>query len=258
MAIAEEILKPDEAGLLSAARKGDQDAFGELAGRYLRELRAHCYRMTGSLHDAEDAAQEALLKAWRGMAAFDGRSSLRMRLYTIATNVCLDSLKHSSRRVLPSSLVPAADPSAPPKPFVTEPIWLEPFPDALLPDTESNPEARYTTRERVELAFMVAIQRLAPKQWAVLLLREVMGWNARNTTKGVRLKKRCRAAEATGTDDLLDESMVAPFGQKSFEDLRLQLDLSKGFDRSVRDRDEPRHVWLHNLIPEARVEPHPR
>jgi RNA polymerase sigma-70 factor (ECF subfamily) len=175
MAISQDGLRSDQGDLLIAARAGDHEAFEVLVRGSVRELRAHCYRMLGSLHDAEDALQETLLKAWRSLGAFDGRADVRTWLYRIATNVCLDSLKHASRRVLPDSRLSPADPSEPPGAMVTEPIWLEPFPDRLLPD-DSDPEARYSTRESVELGFMVAIHRLAPKQRAVFLLRDVLGW----------------------------------------------------------------------------------
>lgn len=169
----------DELALLKAARGGDEDAFGELVEAHRAELRAHCYRMLGSLHDAEDVLQDALLHAWRGMAGFAGRSSVRAWLYSITTNAALDALRQRSRRELPVDFGPAAGAGADMADAVHDPIWLEPFPDRMLTaDLRHSPEARYEQRESIELAFMVALQGLSPLQRAVFLLREVMGFSA--------------------------------------------------------------------------------
>jgi RNA polymerase sigma-70 factor, ECF subfamily len=168
----------DEPSLLKLAADGDQVAFGELVGAYRAELRAHCYRMLGSVHDAEDALQEALLRAWRNLAGFEGRSALRSWLYSIATNTALDVARHRSRRELPVDLSPAADTGASltaPQPDLP---WLEPFPDQWL---AAEPEKSYEQRESLELAFIVALQHLPPLQRAVLLLREVLGFSAAET-----------------------------------------------------------------------------
>lgn len=140
-----------------------------------RELKAHCYRMSGSLTEAEDLVQETLIKAWKGLPAFEGRSSLKRWLYTVATRTCLDALESKKGRILQSG--PPHDPSLPPPPPVEE-AWLEPFPDAELPEAEPGPEARYTQRESVALAFLTALQLLPAKQRAVLLLRDVLGYPA--------------------------------------------------------------------------------
>lgn len=146
--------------------------------RYRRELLAHCYRMLGSLHDAEDAVQEALVRAWGGAAGFEGRSSLRAWLHAIATRVCLDQLRGARGRTLPPRYGPAArDADAPPL-HVDEPIWLEPFPDDSLPADDPGPEARYAMRESVALAFLAALQRVPPRQRAALLLCDVLGHSA--------------------------------------------------------------------------------
>jgi RNA polymerase sigma-70 factor (ECF subfamily) len=169
----------DEAALLKLARDGDEHAFGELAASYHAELRAHCYRMLGSLQDAEDAVQEALLRSWRAIGSFQGRGSVRSWLYSIATNVALDSARHRSRRELPVDFGPAAGLGSDLGPPLTEAGWLEPFPDRWLPSGAAlSPEARYEQRESVELAFVVALQHLAPLQRAALLLREVAGFSA--------------------------------------------------------------------------------
>jgi RNA polymerase sigma-70 factor, ECF subfamily len=172
-----------ERELLQAARRGDDDAFGRLAGPYRRELYAHCYRMLGSAADAEDALQETLLRAWRGLPRFEGRSSVRSWLYRIATNACLRVIERRPRRVLPVDFGPAADPHDDPAEPVTEAVWLEPYPDARLGlgGGPASPEARYEQREGVELAFIAALQHLPARQRAVLILRDVLGFSARET-----------------------------------------------------------------------------
>ena len=163
--------------LLSRAQAGDQDAFGELVGPYQRELQAHCYRILGSVQDAEDVVQETLLAAWRGLAGFEELSSVRAWLYRIATNRCLNALRDVGRRQPPP---PPQRVSGPPEPIGRgEPAWLEPYPDVLLEgiaDSSPRPEARYETRETIELAFITALQHLPPRQRAVLLLRDVLGF----------------------------------------------------------------------------------
>jgi RNA polymerase sigma-70 factor, ECF subfamily len=159
-----------------------QDEFGELAATYSAELRAHCYRMLGSVHDAEDALQEALVRAWRGIDRFEGRGSVRSWLYSIATNTALDIARHRSRRELPVDMGTSAGPGAGLDAPLTDLPWLEPYPDQwLAPGTQPSPEARYEQRESVELAFIAAVQHLPPLQRAVLLLREVAGFSAAET-----------------------------------------------------------------------------
>jgi RNA polymerase sigma-70 factor (ECF subfamily) len=167
-------------GLLRAARAGDEGAYGQLVQRYRSELQAHCYRMLGSVYDAEDALQETLLRAWRGLARFEGRSSLRSWLYTIATNTCLNQIARRPKRVLPIDYGPATDPHAGPGEPLVESVWVEPYPDDRLgiEDGLAGPEARYEMRESLELAFIAALQHLPPNQRAVLILREVLGFSA--------------------------------------------------------------------------------
>ncbi len=176
-----------ERELLGAARTGDDDAFGRLVEPYRAELQAHCYRMLGSLQDAEDALQEALLRAWRGLSRFEGRSSLRSWLYTIATNACLRAIERRPKRVLPIDYAPAADPHDGPAEPVTESVWLEPYPDEKL-GLEGGllgPDARYEQREGIELAFTAALQHLPARQRAVLILRDVLGFSARETAEAL-------------------------------------------------------------------------
>ena len=156
--------------LLTAARAGDENAFAALVEPHRRDLHAHCYRMLGSLQDAEDALQDALLRAWRGLGRFEGRASLRTWLHRIATNACLDLPKRRPARVLPIDYGPPADPHDGPGPPLTESVWVEPYPDEHL---------AYEQRESVELAFVAALQHLPASQRAVLILREVLGFSAR-------------------------------------------------------------------------------
>ena len=160
----------------------EPDSFEGLAERYRSEIQLHCYRMLGSAHDAEDMVQETLLRAWRGLAGFEGRSSFRGWLYRIATNACLDALARRSkdRRVLPQSDGAPVD-FAPLGAPANEVSWLGPYPDTALegiPDLAPGPEARYEMREAVQLAFIAALQELPPRQRAVLLLRDVLGLSA--------------------------------------------------------------------------------
>jgi RNA polymerase sigma-70 factor, ECF subfamily len=171
----------NERRLLDAARGGDEDAFARLVEPHRRALHAHCYRMLGSVPDAEDALQDALLSAWRGLPRFEGRSSLRSWLYAIATNACLRSIERRPKRVLPIDYAPAADPHDGPGEPLTESVWVEPYPDERLgiEDGLAGPEARYEQRESVELAFIAALQQLPARQRAVLILRDVLGFSAR-------------------------------------------------------------------------------
>ncbi|MGI5243768.1 RNA polymerase subunit sigma-70 [Dactylosporangium sp. CA-139066] len=165
---------------LSRARAGDDAAFGELVEPFRRELYVHCYRMLGSVQDAEDVLQETLTAAWRGLDGFGERASVRTWLYKIATNRCLNWLRDGERR--PRTVPGFAPGVVPPEPTrMLEPIWLQPIPDTLLsglPDDTPGPEARYERREAVSLAFVTAVQSLPPRQRAVLLLRDVLGYRA--------------------------------------------------------------------------------
>jgi RNA polymerase sigma-70 factor (ECF subfamily) len=187
--------------LLARARVGDEDAFRELTDPFRRELQVHIYRIVGSVHDAEDLLQETLVAAWRGLAAFEGRASVRAWLYRIATNRALDALRATRRR--PEDLQRMTERPEPTR--YAEPIWLEPYPDALLdgiPDEAPGPDARYETKEAVALGFIVGLQHLSPPQRAVLVLRDVLGYRAEEVAEMLdttahsvnNLLRRARAA----------------------------------------------------------------
>jgi RNA polymerase sigma-70 factor (ECF subfamily) len=174
-----------EGELWSRALRGDGDAFAAATGRYRRELEVHAYRMLGSAEDAEDVVQENFLRAWRRRETFRGKATLRAWLYGIATNASLDLLQRRSRRLLPQLVSEPTDPDVLPE-ASEEITWLEPYPDRLLDEVASGDDPldeAIVARETVELAFLVAIQQLPPRQRAVLLLREVIGWSARETAE---------------------------------------------------------------------------
>jgi len=199
--------------LTARARAGDQDAFRELVDPYQYELQVHCYRILGSAQDAEDALQETLLAAWRGLGDFEQRASIRTWLYRIATSRCLNALRASSRRVTMDG--PQSWPGPPQPTRLGEVPWLEPYPDLLLdelPGTEPEPAARYEATEAISLAFITALQLLPPRQRAVLVLRDVLGFStaeaagmlqttpdsAASALKRARATLAQRSADATG------------------------------------------------------------
>jgi RNA polymerase sigma-70 factor, ECF subfamily len=205
-----------ERGLLEAARRGDESAYRRLVELHRTELHAHCYRMLGSLHDAEDALQDALLRAWRGLPRFEGRSSTRSWLYRIATNACLDIIARRPKRVLPIDYAPATDPQSGPGEPITESVWLEPYPDEKLglEDGYAAPDARYERRESVELAFIAALQHLPARQRAVLILREVLGFSAREVSESLdtsvpSVNSALQRARASVDERLPDQSQQA-------------------------------------------------
>jgi RNA polymerase sigma-70 factor (ECF subfamily) len=213
--------------LLDAARQGDEEAFSRLVEPHHGELHAHCYRMLGSVHDAEDALQEAMLRAWRGLARFEGRSSLRSWLYTIATNTSLNTIEKRPKRVLPIDYGPDADPHEGPGEPVVESVWVEPYPDETLglEDGYAAPEARYEQRESVELAFIAALQNLPPNQRAVLILREVLGFSAKEAaamleTSVASVNSALQRARATVEDRLPEQSQQATLRSLGDDGLR--------------------------------------
>ena len=193
-----------EHDLLEAARAGDEDAYGALLAPYRGELHAHCYRMLGSVHDAEDALQEACCARGAGSARFEGRSSLRSWLYTIATNTCLNPIARRPKRVLPIDYGPSTDPHDGLGEPLAETVWVEPYPDETLgvEDGLAAPEARYEQRESVELAFVAALQHLPATQRAVLILREVLGFSAAEVAETLETTRRVgQQRAAAGAQD---------------------------------------------------------
>src|SRR5438067_12597278 len=222
---------PNQDQLLAAARKGDENAFARLVEPYRSELHAHCYRMLGSVHDAEDSLQDAMLRAWRGLKSFEGRSSLRSWLYTIATNTCLNAIAKRPKRVLPVDYAPATDPHAGPGEPVVESVWVEPYPDEMLgiEDGYAAPEARYEQRESIELAFVAALQHLPPNQRAVLILREVLGFTAKEVadtleTTVASANSALQRARASVDERLPDQSQQATLRALGDEELKQIVD----------------------------------
>jgi RNA polymerase sigma-70 factor, ECF subfamily len=191
----------NEHELLEAARAGDEEAFARLVKPHRNALHAHCYRMLASVPDAEDAVQDALLNAWRGLSGFEGRSSVRSWLYAIATNACLRAIERRPKRVLPIDYGPAADPHGALDEPLVETVWMEPYPDERLgiDDGLAGPEARYEQRESVELAFIAALQHLPAQQRAVLILRDVLGFSAREVAESLE-------TTPTGVDSALQRA----------------------------------------------------
>ncbi len=171
---------------LARAREGDERAFGELVGPHRPSLHAHCYRMLGSPDDADDALQDALLRAWKGIARFEGRSAPRSWLHRIATNACLDAIARRPKRVLPIDYGPPSEPGDDAEgKALDESIWVEPYPDSRLELSDSGPapDARYEEREALELAFIAALQHLPARQRGALILRDVLGYSAREVAE---------------------------------------------------------------------------
>jgi RNA polymerase sigma-70 factor (ECF subfamily) len=217
------------AELLQRARAGDRDAFTALVEPHHGELQVHCYRMLGSLQDAEDAVQETLLAAWLGLEGFEGRASVRTWLYRIATNRCLNQLRSSGRRPVTATPLPI---QAPEPTRMGEVLWLQPYPDVLLDslsDQAPGPEARYESREAISLAFITAVQLLPPNQRAALLLRDVLGYRA------------SEAAEVLGlTEDAVTNALKRA---------RATMDTARGTDRPPPSPGSPdEHALLERFV----------
>src|SRR4051794_15445788 len=211
--------------LLEAARGGDESAYQELIELHRGELHAHCYRMLGSVHDAEDALQEAMLRAWRFLPRFDGRSSLRTWLYKIATNTALDAISRRQKRELPLDLGPPSDPEDGPAMPLVEAVWVEPYPTAAIDDGAASPEARFEHRESLELAFIAAVQHLPATQRAVLILREVLGFSAKEVADALdtsvpSVNSALQRARKTVDERLPEQSQQATLAALGDDELR--------------------------------------
>jgi len=232
----------------------DEASFAELTERHRRELRAHCYRMLGSFDEAEDLVQETMLRAWRRRDGFQGRSSLRTWLYTIATNACLDQLRRRPRRPAPPVRMPG-------QPDFVEISWLEPFPDSLVEPVaapEDQPDAVAVATETIELAFLIAIQQLPPRQRAVLILRDVVDWSAAQTAEALdmtvasvnsalqRAKATLREVAQRQDRDSVRAAAVADASEQERELLRRYVDAHAAADpAAIVDmmREEAR-IWM--------------
>jgi RNA polymerase sigma-70 factor (ECF subfamily) len=216
-----EIVTNSNERLLEDARRGDERAFSQLVASYRPALQAHCYRMLGSFQDAEDALQETLLNAWRALPRFEGRSSLKSWLYRIATNACLKVIERRPGRVLPIDYGPAADPHDPLAPPLVESVWLEPYPDTgvALEDRLASPAARYEQRESVELAFVAAIQHIPARQRAVLILRDVLGFSAREVAETLEMTPAAVDTALQRAHKTADERLPAQSQQATLQAL---------------------------------------
>jgi RNA polymerase sigma-70 factor (ECF subfamily) len=232
----------EEQSTIAAALAGDEAAFAALVERYRRELQVHCYRMLGSLEDSEDVLQETFLRAWRSRASFsfEGRWSFRSWLYRIATNACFDVLARTPRRVLASQLGPPSEADDPLLPPADLP-WLGPYPDRLLEGiapTRDQPEVAVVTRETIEIAFLAAIQLLTPKQRAVLILRDVLSWSAKESaalldTTVASVNSALQRARATLEEQLPGRRVdAAPAADPSREERAVLQRFMEAFERA--------------------------
>src|SRR5258708_7713406 len=213
---------PTQTALVLAAQTGDRMAFETLVGMYQRELLVHCYRMLGSIHDAEDLVQETVLRAWEKRATLTSRGSYRAWLDSIATNLCRNTLARVPRRSLPPDTHPQSDPGSPAPPRLREPIWLEPFPDELLANQHSDPEDGALQREQTTLAFLVALQHLTPEQRAILLLREMLEWPAGEVAEWLNLSVSAVNSALQRARRALQEYHVLPETPTVLPTLQLQ------------------------------------
>jgi len=253
--------EPPDRRLLDAARGGDGEAFRRLLEPYERALHAHCYRMLGSVHDAEDALQDARLRAWRGLATFDAARSLRPWLYRIATNACLDLIAKRPPRVTPIDRAPPSPIEQGPGRPLSEVAWLEPYPDEIagIEDEYAPPHARYEQRESIELAFVAALQHLPARQRAVLILREVLGFSAREVaqslgTTAASVNSALQRARATVGERLPERSQQATL--RGLGDARLRSVVDE-YVRAWESRDV--EAMRAMLVQDARfaMPPHP-
>jgi RNA polymerase sigma-70 factor (ECF subfamily) len=231
---------------LARARDGDDAAFTRLVQPLRRELHAHCYRMLGSTHDADDALQDALLRAWRGIARFEGRSSLRTWLYTVSTRTCLDLVETRGRRALPVDLGPSSDHVVLDQAPLVDVAWLSPYPGSGLADGLASPDARYEQREAVELAFVAALQHLPGNQRAALLLFEVLGFSATEIATTMNTSTTSVNSALARARKLVAEKVPARSQQQTLrkiDDARLR-EIVAGFSTAFERRDADALVAL--------------
>jgi RNA polymerase sigma-70 factor (ECF subfamily) len=232
---------------LAQARIGDAAAFTRLVAPFRPELHAHCYRMLGSAHDADDAVQDSLLRAWRGLAGFEERSSLRTWLYTVATRTCLDLADARSKRAMPMDLGPSSDRAViDGNTPLTDVAWLGPYPDTGVGQRSASPEARYEQREAVELAFVAALQHLSGNQRAALLLFDVLGFSAAEIAETMQTSATSVNSALARARRTIQEKVPAPTQQQTLRtigDTRVQ-ELVTGFATALEGGDPDALVAL--------------
>ncbi len=224
---------------LARARDGDDAAFSRIVAPLRRELHAHCYGMLGSSHDAEDALQDGLVRAWKSLAGFEGRSSLRSWLYSVVTHACLDAARRRGRRAMPVDLGPASDHAVVDSAARTDIAWLGPYPDAALQDGPAAPDARYEQREGVELAFVAACQHLPGNQRAALLLFEVLGFSAAEIAEMMRTSRASVNSALQRARAVVAEKIPPRTQQRTLRELpdaRLR-EIVTGFSGALERRD---------------------
>ena len=224
---------------LARARDGDDAAFSRIVAPLRRELHAHCYGMLGSSHDAEDALQDGLVRAWKSLAGFEGRSSLRSWLYSVVTNACLDAARRRGRRAMPVDLGPASDHAVVDSAARTDIAWLGPYPDVALQDGPAAPDARYEQREGVELAFVAACQHLPGNQRAALLLFEVLGFSAAEIAEMMRTSRASVNSALQRARAVVAEKIPPRTQQRTLRELpdaRLR-EIVTGFSGALERRD---------------------
>jgi RNA polymerase sigma-70 factor (ECF subfamily) len=208
----------DDQQTLDKARAGDARCFEDLVTPYRREIVTHCYRMLGSLSDADDLTQESLLRAWRAIGDFDGRASVRTWLYRIATNACLTEISRRPRRALPDTFAKEPSEPGPPPAAVMEAVWLEPCPATMWETAPRGPEAKYTAKESVAVAFLTVIQGLTPPQRAALIFRDVLGWSAAETAEALETSTASVNSSLQRAREALDAMNAAADTPKSADD----------------------------------------
>jgi RNA polymerase sigma-70 factor, ECF subfamily len=249
----------DEVALVALARAGDDRAYERLIERHRPELHAHCYRMLASVHDADDAVQEALIRAWRSLPSFEGRSSIRTWLFKIATNASFDVLKKRSRRELPIDYGRRAGVGDSPGDPLLDVAWIEPYPDQLVEAGSKSPHARYEARESLELAFISVVQNIPPRQRAILILRDVLGYSAIDAadlldTSVAAVNSALQRARATLTAALPHDSQSVELTRLTDAQVH---ELARRYARAIDDGDI---VTLMTLLTEDAtwsMPPHP-